>query len=339
MKTSDAVRSISALVLGGGIAATSLLGCSSTPEGDASGDGRPYLIALTVAGLSGLPVCGGSHASEIAYVESPPGLWKCVGARWLAIPCNGLDTGSVAYASATNALVACVGGAWTPIALPPGPEGPAGPPGAAAAQPFIRVTPIPPGPICAAGGTLVSIGLSDVVTETAVVCNGVSGAADGGADATVGDASDAAACGQIGAACCTTGTPCEPPVPGVTVLCQGGTCTSCGGTGEPCCTSAPIVCRGPVDACFQGTCQTCGVPNGPCCALSLCPPGTSGFGSGCGRTGYVCSGVGGTCIPCGLRGQSCCTNRGDVVHVGAGVCGGPLCADGSTCLPGPHQCQ
>ncbi len=223
------MRGLSATAATTGILAGCLLvACTSesSTTGTAPTDSVVYAIALTVDVLPSLPACDLAVEGQIAYVKSPSSLWKCSERRWTSIPCTDSKVGSVAYASESNTLVACVDNRWTVVALSAGPQGPAGPageagapgpqgppgptgpageagppgpqgqPGTPAEQPFIQLTPIPPGPVCQTGGTEIAVSVSDIVTQTADVCNGTESTNSlDGADRSdgEGDASEAAA--------------------------------------------------------------------------------------------------------------------------------------------------
>jgi hypothetical protein len=357
-----------------------------------------YTVSLTVPGASNLPTCTPALAGQVAYVALPSSLWKCADRDWTPIACTSMKVGAVAYASATDLLVACVGGRWTVVSLPAGPAGPQGPegpegeagppgppgeagppgaigpqgppgeagaegppgaPGAAAAQPFIQLTPIAPGAVCPSGGTEISVGLSDVVTEVADVCDGTSvtespDASDGAVeldaamDAPLNDAAtdvasdgapdgtaDAIACGQVGEACCTTGTACSPFL-GTPVECaaqdsalgQEGVCVLCGLAGEGCCVTTGPSCVNSIDICFQGRCQECGGAGEPCCSTDFPCPNLPGSGNGC-VAGYQCGATG--CTACGTSGLQCCESAGAPYPALIGACGESSCSDGTTC--------
>lgn len=77
----------------------------------------------------------------------------------------------------------------------------------------------------------------------------------------------AAACGSLGQACCTSGTPCQGQA-----ICLGNQCQACGGDGQPCCANA--VCSS--GTCQAGTCQavTQGAVGTPCTDYSQCTGNT-----------------------------------------------------------------
>jgi hypothetical protein len=145
----------------------------------------------------------------VAYVFSPPSLWKCEAGAWSQIACTAAKAGSVAYSSTTMLLVACINNTWTAVNLPPGPQGDAGPPGPAGPQgeagpqgpagpsgpqgdagppgatTLVTLTPFSgaAGP-CMDGGTRIDAGVDlngdgilepSEITTTAYVCNGAAG--------------------------------------------------------------------------------------------------------------------------------------------------------------------
>lgn len=149
-------------------------------------------------------------------------------------------------------------------------------------------------------------------------------------------ATDAMACGQVGGACCATGTACAPFFGKATVECQNAVCVPCGLAGEPCCATTPA-CANPDGLlndgviCYQATCQTCGTPGGPCCPFMLtCPNSLMIYMGACGP-GFTCTGE--TCAPCGTPGFQCCYDPYAPGLGGPyGPCGTPSCTE-STCQP------
>ena len=124
-------------------------------------------------------------------------------------------------------------------------------------------------------------------------------------------------CGTEGSPCCTTGTPCTQ----MGTICQNGFCNACGEVNTPCC--AGNTCNTADLACINGACQTPTGSGGGCTADSQCP------------SGYICDTSSGTCIPCGMGAEPCCSGNfcapGFVCANNQCVpCGGqnnPCCAD------------
>ena len=165
-------------------------GCADkTPPGGRSAPApNIYSIELTVRSTNDLPDCNKSLAGTTAFVESPPGLFSCIGTTWVALSCTKMHGGAIAYASATKTIYACVAGTWTPVDLPggpPGPPGDAGPPGPPGAPgALLSIKPEPPGSHCATGGQRIDVGAdddrdgtldADEVDSTHYVCNGAPG--------------------------------------------------------------------------------------------------------------------------------------------------------------------
>jgi GH35 family endo-1,4-beta-xylanase len=197
-----------------GACTLAIVACTTTSSAPAPAGHSPetFSVDLTVQSPSALPACTSALAGNVAFVASPPSLWQCNAGQWVPIPCVDALAGAVAYASLSQTLWACVEGQWTQIALPdagpPGPQGPAGPqgdagpqgpqgvpgpqgpqgvpgpqgePGASGQTSLVNVTPEPPGPNCAQGGTRIDVGLdtnedgileSNEITATSYVCNG-----------------------------------------------------------------------------------------------------------------------------------------------------------------------
>jgi uncharacterized protein YjbI with pentapeptide repeats len=176
-----------------GAMATAAMGCSGNTQAPspAARSRAVYSVQIEALTSSGLPACTSALLGNVAYVSSPPGLWKCAApGRWLPIPCNALLIGAVAYASATQTLLSCESGGWTQIPLPPGPpgpqgdagpQGPQGPQGEAGAESLVLTTAEPPGPNCPAGGDRIDVGIDTngdgilepgEVQHTSYVCNG-----------------------------------------------------------------------------------------------------------------------------------------------------------------------
>jgi hypothetical protein len=182
-------------LLGAGISA---IGCSGVSQ-STSDVADVYSVALTVPTTSALPTCTGALAGTVAYVSSPPSLWKCASNEWTQIACTAGEAGKVAYASTTKTLWACVSKQWTQIALPEaGPPGPPGPQGEAGVESLIKVTKEPPGLNCPAGGDRIDVGIDNdgdgilqpgEIAQTAYVCSGLN--ADASVTADAADASDA----------------------------------------------------------------------------------------------------------------------------------------------------
>jgi hypothetical protein len=185
-------------------------GTSSPPSSNGSPVNGVYSVQLTTGTVSALPTCGPSLSGTVAFVASPPSLWRCDGHGWDAIKCTTDEAGEVAYESTTQTLWACVRKQWTRVVLPQGPQGEAGPPGPQGPQGIpgengapgsqVQVTQEFPGANCAAGGERIDIGVvvdgGFTIQQTAYVCNGVASAGDASAaDAAAGDAGavDAAA--------------------------------------------------------------------------------------------------------------------------------------------------
>jgi hypothetical protein len=368
------------------VGTTAVVACSAqdTKGGGAESAADVYAIATVASIPSALPSCTPTLEGEVAYVVAPSSLWRCIDHRWSRIACTASAAGAVAYASTSGTLVACVGGSWVVVALPAGPQGPPGPqgsPGEAGANappPLIDLVTFEgdAGP-CTAGGTEILAGVDEnfdgqleplEIRATSYVCNGIGAPEIDDAGATSGDAqpdgsveaspdasldgalessADGPACGDLGAPCCATGTPCST-ASGFALGCQQGTCVPCGAIGGPCCTGAR--CNG-AGVCFQpnaaspAVCAMAGPGNGPCSSALFCPNGASP-GSAC-APGFTCNGspaviaglpVTATCVPCGTLGQPCCTNHFDALTNGLPTCGGQLCTDGSRCQPGPLQC-
>jgi hypothetical protein len=176
-----------------------------------------YSIALTVQSFTSVPTCTAALSGTVAFVSSPPSLWRCSHRRWQQIACTASNAGAVAYASQTQVLLACVGDTWTQVAVPSGPpgpqgpagdagpQGPAGPAGAqgpAGANSLALVSTEPPGANCALGGLRIDTGVDSngdgtlenvEIQHTAYVCSigspgGSDGNGDGGVDAPEGGA-------------------------------------------------------------------------------------------------------------------------------------------------------
>jgi hypothetical protein len=167
-------------------------GSGCTQEAPPAESSDVISVQLTANTVSGLPQCTSSLAGEVAFVTSPPSLWRCDSAgQWLKISCSQSRSGQVAYASATKTLLACIEGQWSQVVLPPGPQGPQGSTGA---ESLINVTAEPPGKNCPYGGERIDVGVDtdgdgilqqSEVQHTTYVCNGAPGSVavtDAGSD-------------------------------------------------------------------------------------------------------------------------------------------------------------
>ncbi|MFO0679205.1 MAG: hypothetical protein U0169_21940 [Polyangiaceae bacterium] len=144
------------------------------------------------------------------------------------------------------------------------------------------------------------------------------GTRDAGDSGPGNDASDGAACGAKGAACCT-GDKCDGAL-----VCLAGKCTECGTMNTQCCAGGLCL---PNLTCgsASGTCE-CGAPSQPCCATAGTPA--------CAGTNNVCSAN--SCHHCGDSGEVCCPTPLAACS-GNLTCQGGLCGTGGTTCGGDGQ--
>jgi hypothetical protein len=88
------------------------VGCSTQNDSpsESPSTSSDYLVSLSVPAFAALPKCTANIANDIAFVDSPPGLWDCLAGHWLSIPCTPIQSGQVAYSNQTQTLIACVEG-------------------------------------------------------------------------------------------------------------------------------------------------------------------------------------------------------------------------------------
>src|SRR5262245_48274680 len=79
----------------------SACGDNTPPRQEPESAPMVYSIELTVSTTGDLPKCTAMLAGTTAFVESPAGLWSCVGTTWVPLPCTKVLGGALAYASAT----------------------------------------------------------------------------------------------------------------------------------------------------------------------------------------------------------------------------------------------
>ncbi len=215
----------------GGLGGAAQVGCGHPDQGSSplqSQGGDVPVQELSVNTPSDLPACTREREGQVAYIRATKSLVACLSRQWTPIVLQSGPQGPAGPQGAQGPAgpagpqghrgdagpAGPAGPPGTPGTQGPqgpqgepgpagasGPTGPAGPMGAPGSR--ILLTPIPPGPLCTTGGTRIDVGIdtngngvldASEVQQTATICSGEAGAADGGrpgTDSGSGEAPDA----------------------------------------------------------------------------------------------------------------------------------------------------